>query len=145
MRPVPDAGTAPYWEGVSAGELRLQRCDSCGLAVFYPRAVCPHCGGGSLHWFTAAGTGTVYSCTVVHRAFGEFASQAPFVVALVDLDEGVRMMTRITGPSPARPGAAYIGQRVRMEVTRIGDADLPCFRPVALPPRQTRRERAEER
>jgi uncharacterized OB-fold protein len=131
MRPAPDADSAPYWEGVRAGELRLQRCDECGLAVFYPRAVCPHCGGGRLSWFAAAGTGTVYSYTVVHRAFGEFAGQVPFTVALVDLDEGVRMMTRITGPSPAQPGAVYIGQRVRMEVAQIGDAELPCFRPEA--------------
>jgi uncharacterized OB-fold protein len=128
MQVTPDADTAPYWAGVSAGELRLQRCDACGLAVFYPRAVCPHCGGASLSWFAAAGTGTVYSYTVVHRAFGEFAGQAPFTVALVDLDEGVRMMTRIVGPSPAQPGGALIGRRVRMEIARISDADLPCFR-----------------
>ncbi len=148
MRPVPDADTAPYWEGVSAGELRLQRCGACGLAVFYPRAVCPHCGGDRLSWFTAAGTGTVYSYTVVHRAFGEFAAQAPFTVALVDLDEGVRMMTRIVGPSAARPGGVHIGQRVRMEVARVGDAELPCFRQVAQPPPQRDgepREQAGER
>ena len=134
MRPTPDADTAPYWAGVSAGELRLQRCDACGLAVFYPRAVCPHCGGASLSWFAAAGTGTVYSYTIVHRAFGEFAGQTPFAVALVDLDEGVRMMTRIVGPSSAQPGGVLIGQRVRMEVAQVGDAGLPCFRLAGGPP-----------
>jgi uncharacterized OB-fold protein len=127
MQPVPDADSEPYWEGVSAGELRLQRCDRCGAAVFYPRAVCPHCHGDSLTWFRAAGTATVYSYTVAHRAFGEFADQTPFTVALVDLDEGVRMMTRIIG---APPGGVWIGQRVRMEVAQVADAHLPCFRPV---------------
>ncbi len=125
MKPVPDADTAPYWAGIEAGELRLQRCESCGAAVFYPRAVCPHCLGTPLSWFTAAGTGSIYSYTVAHRAFGEFAGQAPFTVALVDLDEGVRMMTRIVD---AGPGQVRIGARVRMTVDRVGDADLPCFR-----------------
>lgn len=127
MEPVPDADSEPYWAGIRAGELRLQRCDSCAAAVFYPRAVCPHCGGGALSWFRAAGTATVYSYTVAHRAFGEFAGQAPFTVALVDLDEGVRMMTRIIG---VPPGGVRIGQRVRMEIAQVGDAHLPCFRPV---------------
>ena len=67
MKPVPDADTEPYWAGIAAGELRLQRCAACGLAVFYPRAVCPHCFGAPLTWFTARGTGQVYSYTVVHR------------------------------------------------------------------------------
>jgi uncharacterized protein len=126
MKPVPDADTAPYWEGIRAGELRLQRCEACQAVVFYPRAVCPHCLGGSLRWFTAAGTGQVYSYTVAHRAFGEFAGQAPFTVALVNLDDGVRMMARIVD---ADPGGVRIGMPVTMVVTQIGDADLPCFQP----------------
>ena len=124
MKPVPDADTKPYWDGIAAGELRLQRCEACGEAVFYPRAVCPHCFSGALTWFTAAGTGSVYSYTVAHRGFGDFAEQAPFTVALVDLDEGVRMMTRIVGTRNVA-----IGMRVRMTVEEIADVALPCFRP----------------
>ncbi len=123
MKPVPDADTEPYWAGIAAGELRLQRCAACGLAVFYPRAVCPHCFGASLTWFTARGTGQVHSYTVVHRAFGEFADQAPFTVALVDLDEGVRMMTRIVD---AAPGQVAIGLPVELTVRPIGDASRPA-------------------
>jgi uncharacterized protein len=126
MKPVPDADTEPYWEGIREGRLRLQRCDGCQAAVFYPRAVCPHCLDGPLSWFTAAGTGQVYSYTVAHRAFGEFAGQVPFTVALVDLDEGVRMMARIVD---ADPGGVRIGMPVRMVVRPVGDADLPCFQP----------------
>ncbi|GAA1826228.1 Zn-ribbon domain-containing OB-fold protein [Planosporangium flavigriseum] len=128
---VPDAETRPFWAAIAAGELHLQRCDTCGTAVFYPRAVCPHCFTGTLSWFRAAGTGTVHAYTVVHRAFGEFAAQVPFTVALVDLDEGVRMLTRIVG---ARPDEVRIGARVRLEITRLGDGAgdenpaLPCFR-----------------
>jgi len=124
MKPVPDADTKPYWDGIAAGELRLQRCAACGRAVFYPRAVCPHCFGGPLGWFTAAGTGRIYSYTVVHRGFGDFAGQVPFTVALVDLDEGARMMTRIVGT-----GDVEVGMRVRMTVRPVAGADLPCFRP----------------
>jgi uncharacterized OB-fold protein len=126
MKPVPDADTEPYWEGIAGGQLRLQRCEACDAVVFYPRAVCPHCLGSPLRWFTAAGTGRVYSYTVAHRAFGEFAGQAPFTVALIDLDEGVRMMARIVD---ADPGNVRIGLPVRMVVRQIGDADLPCFQP----------------
>jgi uncharacterized protein len=126
VKPVPDADTKPYWDGIAAGELRLQRCDGCGKAVFYPRAVCPHCFGATLIWFTAAGTGSVYSYTVAHRGFGDFAEHAPFTVALVDLDEGVRMMTRIVGTKNVA-----IGMRVRMTVEEIAGATLPCFRPAA--------------
>jgi uncharacterized OB-fold protein len=126
MKPVPDADTGPYWEGIAGGELRLQRCQACDTVVFYPRAVCPHCLASPLGWFTAAGTGRVYSYTVAHRAFGEFAGQAPFTVALIDLDEGVRMMARIVD---ADPGGVRIGMPVQMVVRQIGDADLPCFQP----------------
>jgi uncharacterized protein len=141
MKPVPDADTKPYWDGIADGELRLQRCEACGAAVFYPRAVCPHCFGGPLRWFTAAGTGRVYSYTVAHRAFGEFEDQTPFTVALVDLDEGVRMLTRIVGTGP--DGAA-IGMPVQMTVEQIGDADLPCFCPTQEPqPPQTSQQTRE--
>jgi uncharacterized OB-fold protein len=129
---VPDAETRPFWEGIAEGELRLQRCSACGKAVFYPRAVCPHCFAGELTWFRAAGTGTIYSYTVAHRAFGEFATQVPFTVALVDLDEGVRMLTRIVDTQPDK---VRIGARVRLEITRLGgdgtdeeNPALPCFR-----------------
>ena len=133
MKPVPDADTKPYWDGIADGELRLQRCEGCGAAVFYPRAVCPHCFGAPLTWFTARGTGQVYSYTMVHRAFGEFADQAPFTVALVDLDEGVRMMTRIVD---AAPGQVEIGLPFELPVRQIAGAGLPCFRPARPPARQ---------
>jgi uncharacterized OB-fold protein len=122
-RPVPDADSVPFWDGLGEGELRLQRCDDCGRTVFYPRAVCPHCFGTGLTWFAASGLGTIYSYTIARRAFGEFAGQVPFTVALVDLDEGVRIMTRITGT-----GSPRIGDRVRLDLTEVDDdLTLPYF------------------
>jgi uncharacterized protein len=124
---VIDAESRPFWDGLHQGELRLQRCDDCGRAVFHPRAVCPHCFGDRLAWFTAAGTGTVHSATVVHHAFGAFAGQVPYTIALIDLDEGVRMLSRIVGDTPVR-----IADRVRLHITRLGEEPdalpLPCFR-----------------
>jgi len=122
--PQPDDVTQPFWDGIAAGRLRLQRCRACGRHVFYPRAVCPHCTSGELEWVDASGRGSVYSFSVVHRAPPGFAADAPYAVALVDLDEGVRMMTRLV--DVALDDLA-IGQPV--EVVVEGDPALPYFRP----------------
>ena len=122
--PVPDAVTRPFWEGVAEGVLRLQRCAACGRHVFYPRAVCPFCMSTGLAWVEAGGSGRVHSFTVVHRAPAEYRDEAPYVVALVELDEGVRMMTRLVDVEPA---AVSVGMPV--EVAIQGEPRLPCFRP----------------
>lgn len=92
-----DGDSRMYWEGIARGELRIQRCDACSHPVFYPRSICPHCFSDQLSWIAASGKGTIYAYTVVHQAFGAFAGDVPFVVAIVELEEGVRMMTRISG------------------------------------------------
>ena len=123
-QPVVDGDSRPYWEGVAHGELLIQRCEACGRAVFYPRSVCPHCSADRLGWERASGHGTVYSYTVVHQAYGPFAGQTPFVVALVDLDEGVRMLTRLKGG----PEVAQIGVRVRVVFEQVDEElSLPYF------------------
>lgn len=122
--PVPDAETAPFWDAVTAGRLDVQRCQSCGRHVFYPRSLCPHCGGVDLEWVTVSGRGTVYSLTVVHRAPAEFQAEAPYVVALVELEEGVRMLTRLIDVEPAAVRVA-----MPVEVALSGEPRLPYFRP----------------
>src|SRR5579872_5738269 len=92
-----DGDSRMYWEGIAHGELRIQRCDACSRSVFYPRSICPHCFSDQLSWIAASGKGTIYAYTVVHQAFGAFAGDVPFIVAIVELEEGVRMMTRIIG------------------------------------------------
>lgn len=116
--PVPDGDSKVFWEGVAQGKLLIQRCDACQRSIFYPRSICPHCFSDTLSWVEAQGAGTIYSYTVVHRAFGPFAGQTPFVVALVDLAEGVRMMTRITGSEPA---AVRIGAAVRVVFVEVDE------------------------
>lgn len=121
-----DSDSQPYWDGIAQGELRIQRCDACSRAVFYPRALCPHCHSDQLSWITATGKGTIYSYTVAHQAFGSFAKDAPYVVAIVELAEGARMMTRIVDAPRER---IAIGVPVQVTFTPIAeDITLPYFR-----------------
>lgn len=103
---------AEFFAGTVRGELRLQRCGSCGLHHHYPRLACPHCGSDDLAWITATGLGIVHSFTVIRQqGIPPFNEQVPFVVALVDLDEpGARFVAQL--PTLAPDGAA-IGMRVR--------------------------------
>ena len=96
--PVVNADSAPYWEGARDERLLLQRCGDCGAVRFFPRYLCTECGSDSVDWVEASGKGTVHSFTIVHRAaFPAFQAMTPYVVALIDLDEGPRMMTNIVG------------------------------------------------
>jgi hypothetical protein len=106
--------------------LRYQRCLDCKAAIFYPRSVCPICLSSRLAWQTARGLATVYAVTVVHRPPHPSAGDAPYTVALVDVDEGFRMLTRIVD---ANPDDVRVGQRVRLVFRQILGRKLPCFRP----------------
>jgi len=126
-RPLPaiDADTKPYWEAAREGRLLVQRCDECGAHQFPPRRRCVRCGG-AVSWVAASGRGTVYAFTVVHRAAHEaFADLVPYVVALIDLAEGVRLMTRLQG---AAPDAVRIGLPASVAFEKVtDDVTLPYF------------------
>jgi uncharacterized OB-fold protein len=107
-----------YLEG---GSLGFQQCRDCSSAVFYPRVLCPVCGSTSLEWRTSGGHGMVYATTAVHRRDDE-----PYNVALVDLEEGFRMMSRVEGV-PAEE--VSIGLRVRFEVREEDDGPVAVFVP----------------
>lgn len=96
--PVPDSDSKPFWKGCSEEKLMIQHCLDCNTHIFYPRAVCPHCMSDYLEWIESSGRGTVYAYTIARRAaHPAFADDVPYVVALIDLDEGVRMMSNIVG------------------------------------------------
>jgi uncharacterized OB-fold protein len=130
LEPPVSAESGAFWEATREGRLLVQWCTECDRGVFYPRAFCPHCGVGrsALEWRTASGRATVYAASVEHRpAPGGFSGGEPYCVALVDLHEGVRMMTNIVGcpPDDVRSGMA-------VEVTwePLGDGRrLPLFTP----------------
>lgn len=111
---------AEFFAGTVRGELRVQRCKSCGLHHHYPRIACPHCGSSDLEWITASGLGTVHSFTVIRQqGIPPFNEQVPFVVALVDLDEaGARFIAQL--PTVV-PEAAAIGERVRARFKPASD------------------------
>ena len=123
---VQDSDSRPYWEGLALGELRIQICNSCGKTVFYPRAICPHCFSDQLLWMAASGRGTIYSYTVAHQAFGPFAADAPFIVIIVELEEGVRMMSRLLDAPRER---VTVGAQVMVTFEKVEeDLTLPYFR-----------------
>ena len=128
--PVPDPVTQPYWDGLNAGELRIQRCRSCEKTVFYPRALCPHCGSRDLGWITCSGRGTLHAFTIAHRGTpAAFKGSTPYVVAMVELEEGARVMTNLIDVDPT-PEAVKIGMAVEVVFEKASDAiTLAKFRP----------------
>ena len=112
---------AAYAKHLQAGHFRIQHCEDCRRHVFYPRVICPHCASDHLGWIEPAGTGTVYSTTVVRRSDDK---GGPYNVALIDLDEGVRLMSRVEGLSPE---AVRIGMRVRVHVAQLNGTAAPVF------------------
>lgn len=113
-----------YFDSLAAGSFRIQRCETCSRHVFYPRVQCPHCGADRLAWIEPSGLGTVYSNTVFRRKPADGGDQQ---IALVDLDEGVRMMSRVENIDP---GAVRIGLRVRARIAEQDGAPLVVFDPV---------------
>jgi len=128
-KPLPriTAETRPYWDACAAGELRYQWCPVCLRAQFYPRVACVGCGGRELEWRRSKGRGVVYAVTVVHRAPSPaFKADIPYTIALVDLDEGFRMMGNVVG---VEPSTVAIGDLVRLVFERRGEVALPQFTP----------------
>lgn len=123
-KPLIDTDSKPFWDGLNRNELLIQQCEDCHQHIFYPRLLCPHCFSDQVAWKEASGRGQIYSYTVVHRAFGPFADQVPFIVGIVELEEGVRMMTRITG----RREEVEIGKQVKVTFEKVDDElTLPYF------------------
>jgi uncharacterized OB-fold protein len=131
--PIPTPETQPYWDGCAAGELRIQRCVDCGKPYFYPRPLCPYCGSVNVEWFRASGRATLYSYVINHRPAPGFESEAPYVIAVVQLAEGPRMMTSLVGV-PATPEALVLDMPLRVTFERRGDISLPVFTPAEEKP-----------
>jgi uncharacterized protein len=108
---------ASYLAYLERDQLAYQYSPACGRAVFYPRLLCPFTGSDQLEWRLSKGLGTVYSTTVVHPQQG-----APYNVALIDCDEGFRLMSRVEGVAP---DAVRIGMRVQFRTYRPGGEEPP--------------------
>lgn len=125
--PQPTPETQHFWDGAKAGELRLQRCDDCAHTYFPPRPFCPNCGSRSVSVFPASGRATLYSYVIHHRAPPGF--EAPYAIAVVELEEGPRMMTNIVG-TPQTPEALQLDMALEVAFQPMNDEiSLPLFRP----------------
>ena len=128
IAPAVSSETQPFWDATTEGRLVLPRCDACGTVIWYPRTFCPACSSTDVSWFDAAGTGTIYSRSIVRKGQGPFREAAPYVLAYVELDEGPRVMTNIVG---CDPDDVAIGQRVTVVFADTGKGSaLPRFRPL---------------
>ena len=126
IRPMISLDTAFFWEGTAAGELRVQRCPSCGTLRHPPGPMCPSCGADKPDYVVASGYGEIFSY-VVHHHPQVPGKTLPFVVALVELEEGVRMLGELIDVDPA---GVSIGMPVEIAFTRIDDdLTMPNWRP----------------
>ncbi|MDX3660289.1 OB-fold domain-containing protein [Streptomyces sp. ID05-26A] len=124
IRPSVNRDTEYFWEGTRQGELRIQRCGGCGLLRHPPGPMCPECGATKPKYLVSEGYGVIYSY-VVHHHPQVPGKQTPFVIALVELDEGVRMLGEFDGEP-------VVGQRVEVVFTKVDDElTMPSWRPRA--------------
>jgi uncharacterized protein len=131
-KPVPDISndTRPYWDGLKAGRLMLQRCADCGKVRHYPRPMCDGCYSMNADWVQSTGKGTVHSYTISHHPFhAGFKEEMPYVLITVDLEEGVRLNAQARGIGE---DAVRVGMPVRIgfEVA-TGEFSLPVVLPAA--------------
>ena len=119
--------TSDYWEGARRHELLVRRCGSCGQRHFYPRDFCPSCFSLDVGWTKASGRGTIYSFTICHRPAPGFEKDVPYNLALIELDEGVRMMSSIVDCPMEEIRIGMAVEVVFDDVT--SQVTLPRFRP----------------
>ncbi len=129
--PRPNAQTQSYWDGAAAGELRYQHCSGCGHVQRIPRSLCEQCQSSRLDWKRSQRTGTVLTFTTVHRApLPVFKDMVPYVIAIVDMDEGFRVMANAL---PHCREALEIGARVRIGFQHVHGMALPVVDSVVEP------------
>jgi uncharacterized OB-fold protein len=129
-KPVANADSLPYWNAAREHRLLIRKCKDCGTLHFMPRHLCPECWSDQLEWVESKGRGSVHSFTVIRRApVATFAERTPYVVALIDLDEGPRMIANVVGEGAL---SVAIGDQVDVTFEDRGDGSVvPQFSRVA--------------
>ncbi len=126
--PKPTPETQHYWDGARAGELRLQKCDSCHSIYFPPRPFCPECGAREVSLVTASGRATLHSYVINHLPSPGF--EPPFAIAVVELEEGPRLMSNIV-ECEQTPEALQLDMPLEVTFEVLSDdITLPQFRPL---------------
>jgi len=127
--PKPTPWSRPFWQGCKEMKLLVQKCEDCQKYIFYPKLFCPFCLSERLNWVESSGKGKIYSFTVVHSYQPtEFEDVVPYVIAVIELEEGVRMMSNIVECKPDDIKCDMEVEVIFEQVT--DDFTFPRFRPV---------------
>jgi uncharacterized protein len=129
--PVPSAESQAYWDGLRDRKLLMPRCDACGKYWFPPSLLCPHCNATNWTWTSTSGRGRIFSYVVYHRIYHPgFADEVPYAVAVIELDEGPRMVSNVIGIAPDKLACDLRVQVVYQPITDT--ITLPKFKPAAV-------------
>jgi uncharacterized OB-fold protein len=131
-RPLPQPMTPeakPYWEGARDGKLMIPKCRACGRAFMYPRVLCPFCASREIDWIQASGRGRLYSFEIAHQILNKaFKVKTPVVLAMVELEEGPRLLTNLVDVEPD-PTKLRCDIPVEVVFAKLTDqVSLPMFR-----------------
>jgi len=127
--PHPTPETQPFWDGTRDGRLMIMHCNACAHDYFYPRPYCPSCFSKDTAWKQATGKAKLHTYMIIHRAAPGFESEAPYVVGVVELEEGPRMMTNIVDIEPD-PATLTVDMPLEVAFDKANDdITLPKFRP----------------
>jgi uncharacterized protein len=126
--PTPDLETKPFWDGCKEGRFLIRHCNACGADHYYPRPFCPTCWSDGVAWKQASGRATLYTYSIVHvNDLPPFGERVPYVAAVVELEEGPRVMTNIEG---VEHDALHIGMQLVVDYKPISDdVTIAVFRP----------------
>ena len=128
--PTPD--TQPFWDAARNHQLALPECLSCRRFYFYPRDHCPVCSGREVRWRAVSGRGFLHTYVIAHHPAPGFEADAPYVIAVVELAEGPRMMANIVGIEPD-PALLELDMPLEVVFTERGPMTVPNFRPAGGP------------
>jgi hypothetical protein len=137
-RPLPQPMTPeakPYWDGAREGKLMIPRCRACGKPFMYPRVRCPFCASSDITWFQASGRGRLYSFEIAHQILNKaFRVKTPVVLAMVELEEGPRLLTNLVNVEPD-PTKLRCDMPVEVVFETLTDqVSLPMFQPAKAAP-----------
>jgi hypothetical protein len=128
--PVTQPWSEKFWEGTKQGKLLIQVCNDCKSKIFYPRKFCPECWSANLSWIEASGKAKIHTFSTAYaNVEPKFMDELPYTIAYVDLDEGVRMMTRIV---ESKPEDIKFDMEVEVVFQERGGFFLPYFRPAGI-------------
>lgn len=127
--PKPTPETQPFWDAAKQRRLIFQACDACGARYFYPRPLCPQCLSRAVRWVDASGRARLHTFVITHRPPRNYPVAAPFVIGIVELEEGPRLMSHVVGVAPD-PQALRCDMPLEVVFEDItADITLPKFRP----------------